>query len=144
MEAILRRVSSSADIATVTLVGSSAFLLDAGLDVATFLQPGMFGLAAAGIGLGVKKAFEPLGEYRRRRKMVGDIANLMSSLAKSIRQESDSSNDSDIVERNAILVMVLDRNVRLLDEGLINREDALATYIDVCNDYTRIPERDAS
>ncbi|TDW23989.1 hypothetical protein [Kribbella kalugense] len=73
---LLDRVSSPADLAVLLLAGPLAFVLDAGLDVVTFLPPpGYAAIIAASLALGVKKTLETrlaprrevrAGEIRRR------------------------------------------------------------------------------
>ena len=55
---ILGDLTSPGDTATVLLAGTVGFVLDAGLNVAGFLEPGYVGFTFASSALGLKRAWE--------------------------------------------------------------------------------------
>ncbi|HET7160591.1 MAG TPA: hypothetical protein VFI62_16445, partial [Burkholderiales bacterium] len=55
---LLSTLTTPGDTATVLLAGTAGFVLDAGLNIVGFLEPGYVGFTFATTALGVKRAWE--------------------------------------------------------------------------------------
>ncbi len=115
---ILDQVSGPGDLATILIAGSVGYTLDAGLNFAGFMDPGVVGIIAASAALGVKKAIEAAQERRvhsakataeRTRIALDDQA----SRAQRLVELFDSEGRTDLVARlkREILLLEADRRV---------------------------------
>ena len=62
---ILGDLTSPGDTATVLLAGTLGFVLDAGLNIVGFLEPGYVGFTFASSALGLKRAWEANWGHKR-------------------------------------------------------------------------------
>jgi hypothetical protein len=129
LKKILEQATTPADMAVVLIAGTAGFVLDAGLNVIGFLEPGFVGVAAASGALGLKKAAEAglakRGEQKSQKQKRGDeikrAKELQSLLSKDDRHQSLSKR--------------LGRELELFELGIINIDDLKASVDEVIKTY---------
>jgi len=90
-KALLAEVSTPGDMATVLLVGSAGFVVDAGLNAIGFLSPGAVGVTAASGALGIKKSYEA-GRKTRMARWQAQAAQERASKAMRYLERTNFSN----------------------------------------------------
>lgn len=129
LKKILEQVSDPADAATVLIAGTAGYLVDAGLNVVGFLEPGYVGITAAAGALGVKKAVDASLARRRERKAReqnrGDEKKRAKELLSLLGDE----------EKYQGLTQQLERELKLFEAGIIEVEELKARINEIVKDY---------
>jgi hypothetical protein len=128
---LLNKVETKSDLATVLIFGTSGFLLDAGLNVVGFLEPGLVGVAAASGALGIKKAAESAlakrSEQKEKEKRLDEETKRATELRALL---GDDTTHQDLAQR-------LELELKLSESNIIDA-DALKTSVeDIIKEYRR-------
>lgn len=115
---LLERVSTPGDLATVLLFGSAGYLLDAGVNLIAFLEPGTAALIAATSTLGLKQGYHA---WKAAPLAPQDRTEALHDLL------SDGAHD-DLSDR-------LEREFALLEKGIIDRSDFTARFENIVEAY---------
>lgn len=126
---ILEQVTTPVDIAVVLIAGVTGLVLDAGLNVVGFLEPGMAGVAAAAGALGLKKAAEASLAKRQERKAQRQQRSAEQKRAAEL--QALLSKD----EQHQALVQRLSRERELFELGIISVDDLKASVDEVIKAY---------
>jgi len=120
-------------MATILIFGTAGFVVDAGLNVVGFLEPGYVGISAAAGALGVKKAAEAALGRRRERKILYQRhqdeemrANHLSVLL------SEPVHHADLVQR-------LQRERGLFESGIVDVDTFGSSIDQIISDYRSKP-----
>jgi hypothetical protein len=129
---LLEKVSTRGDLATVLIAGTAGYLLDAGLNLIGFLEPGIVGVLSASGALGVKKAIEAGWERHPSEKYE------QKALA---QQKVRAARLMDLLEREGRndLATKLRREINLIETGVITPEISSAAIDEVIQEYRISP-----
>ena len=114
---LLGDLTSPGDTATVLLAGTVGFVLDAGLNMIGFLDPGYVGFTFASSALGLKRAWEANGG--RKRAQVKKKGQRIRALMMQVDRGD--------------LVQELDRELLLLEAGAHTPERADQLITEIAN-----------
>jgi hypothetical protein len=129
LKKLLEQVSDPADAATVLIAGTAGFLVDAGLNVVGFLEPGYVGITAAAGALGVKKAAQAGLAKRREQKAREQNREAEKKRAKELRTLlSDEEKYQDLAQR-------LQQELKLFEAGIIDAEELKASVNEIVKGY---------
>jgi hypothetical protein len=126
---IFDKASSPGDMATILIFGTAGFVLDAGLNVVGFLEPGYVGISAASGALGIKKAAEAaLGRHRERKALEQRRWNEKKRARNLLGLLNKENRCPELVQR-------LQRELELFESEIVD-VDAFKTSIDeIINGY---------
>lgn len=121
---LMAKVVTKADIAVVTLAGGAGVLLDGGLDVVNFMEPGVVSTTASTMAFGVKNGWEAVWGWKRRR-------------GRHARAKTDAENAATFLESKGAQAgaVRLRRTLELHEKGFADDAQLAAVTTEVLAEY---------
>lgn len=114
---LLKQTSEPSDIATILLAGTAGFVIDAGLNLVGFLEPGIVGLTFATTALGAKQAYAAASKNRKVRQAADRKRDEQIRKAKQLIEVFEGESRLDLAQ-------AVRRELKLLESGAITGENA--------------------
>lgn len=125
---LLKQASEPSDIATILLAGTAGFVIDAGLNVVGFLEPGIVGLTFATTALGAKQAYTAASKDRKARHAADKKRDEQIRKAKQLIEVFEGEQQLDLSQ-------AVRRELKLLESGAITDENAEAAFAAIVQRY---------
>lgn len=120
---ILGDLTSPGDTATVLLAGTLGFVLDAGLNIVGFLEPGYVGFTFASSALGLKRAWEANWGHKRA----------LENRRMEVKEKGQRIRAFMVKVNRADLAQEIDRELLLLDAEAHTPERAEQLITQIAN-----------
>jgi hypothetical protein len=125
---ILDKVSDPWDLATVLIVGTAGFLVDAGLNAIGFLSPGQVAITAASGALGAKKAADAVRAKTREQRAAEQKRTAAIDRADKLAKLLEREGYSRLAER-------VKSEVKLFQDGITEVDDLAQTIGEAIQEY---------
>jgi hypothetical protein len=125
---VFDKAETKSDVATVLIFGTAGFVLDAGLNIVGFLEPGLVGVAAASGALGIKKTWESAFAKRRARKEEEEQRKKEITRAESLLELLSQHQHEDLTKRFKEEVEFFKKEIISIDEFRASINEVLKKY----------------